>query len=87
MVSPKRLIEVDEATAENLQARATARGMSVAQLVAQLAAVEIEESREIAELDRRWAAMKSGGAAASNEQVVRWLHTWGTPQFRPWHEQ
>jgi predicted transcriptional regulator len=39
---------------------------------------------EIAELDRRWAAIEAGEATVPHIEVVRWLETWGTPAFRPW---
>jgi hypothetical protein len=39
---------------------------------------------EIAELDRRWAAIEAGEATISNNVVLRWLHTWGSPEFKPW---
>jgi predicted transcriptional regulator len=39
---------------------------------------------ELAELDRRWAAVEAGEATVPHEKVVRWLETWGTPAFTPW---
>lgn len=39
---------------------------------------------EIAELDRRWAAIEAGEPTVPHDEVVRWLETWGTPAFRPW---
>ncbi len=39
---------------------------------------------ELAELDRRWAAIEAGEATVPHDEVVRWLETWGTPAFRPW---
>ena len=42
---------------------------------------------QIAELDRRWATIEAGEATVAHEKVVRWLKTWGTPAFRPWHDQ
>jgi predicted transcriptional regulator len=41
---------------------------------------------EIAELDRRWAAIEAGEPRVSHDEVVRWLETWGTPAFRPRHK-
>lgn len=85
-----RTIEVDKATADTLKARAAERGVSVSKLVAELAhetgpvAVEPEA---IAELDRQWAKIESGQATVANEEVVRWLETWGTPAFKPWRER
>ena len=68
-----RNIEVDVETAERLEARAAARGMTVSDLVA--------------ELDRRWKAVEAGGATVPHDQVVRWLETWGTSAFRPWRDR
>jgi len=42
------------------------------------------ESDEIAELDRRWKKSEGGERTVSQERVVRWLRTWGTPEFKPW---
>jgi hypothetical protein len=39
---------------------------------------------EINELDRQWAAIKAGEPTVAHDDVVRWLDTWGTPNFRPW---
>jgi predicted transcriptional regulator len=84
-------IEVDEQTAGVLQTRAAELGVTVSQLVAELAMLESEpiaiEADDIAELDRRWKAIEGGGRRAPHERVVRWLRTWGTAQFRPWPGQ
>jgi predicted transcriptional regulator len=81
-------IEVDERTAESLKVRARERGVSVAELVADLVTLDSQsiaaDSSEIAELDRRWRAVENGRAIVPDAQVVRWLRTWGTPAFRPW---
>ena len=86
-----RTIEVDVATADALTARAAERGMSVGEVVAELvASVEVSpfvDSSEIADLERQWAAIEAGEPTVPHEQVVRWLETWGTPSFKPWHEQ
>jgi predicted transcriptional regulator len=86
-----RTIEVDAATADTLAARAAERGVSVGEVVAELVAfVDAQpaaDSREIAELDRQWAAIEAGEPTVPHEQVVRWLETWGTPAFKPWHER
>lgn len=42
---------------------------------------------QVAELDRRWAAIEAGEATIPHEEVVRWLETWGTPAFRPWRDR
>jgi predicted transcriptional regulator len=44
-------------------------------------------SEEVAELDREWAAIKAGEHTVSHEEVARWLQTWGTPAFKPWHKR
>lgn len=81
-------IEVDKETAATLKARAAERGLTVPELVAEMAAsqagpVELS-SEEIAELDRRWAAIEAGEPTVPHDEVVRWLETWGTPAFKPW---
>jgi hypothetical protein len=81
------VIEVDKDTAEALKARAADRGISVAELLSELARqsgpVDINPS-EIAELDRRWAKVEAGGKTVQNADVVRWLETWDSPDFKPW---
>jgi hypothetical protein len=39
---------------------------------------------KINELDRQWAAIKAGEPTVAHDDVVRWLDTWGTPDFGPW---
>jgi hypothetical protein len=84
-------IEVDEETADVLQARAAELGMTVSELVAELATLEAEpvaiDGQAIAELDRRWKKVQGGGQNVSHERVVRWLRTWGTQHFQPWRAQ
>jgi hypothetical protein len=84
-------IEVDEVTAATLKARASERGVSVSELVAELVTLDSEpipvDSSDVAELDRRWNQVVHGPATATNAEVVRWLRTWGTPSFRRWHER
>jgi hypothetical protein len=84
-----RNIEVDSETAELLEARAAARGLSVSELVAELATLESVAvptgADDVSELDRRWSAAQ--GATVAHDEVVRWLRTWGTPAFRPWHDR
>lgn len=84
-------IEVDEQTADVLQARAAELGVTVSELVAELATLDSEslvvDSKEIAELDRRWQKVETGAPTIPHERVVRWLRTWGTPGFRPWRDQ
>ncbi len=87
-MSTKVKIEIDEHTADVLQARAAVLGVTVSELVAALATLESEPITippdEIAELDRRWEKIQAGGSTAPQERVVRWLRTWGTPRYRPW---
>jgi predicted transcriptional regulator len=84
-------IEIDQATADALKARAAERGVSVARLVAELVSHDnvplAAESEDVAELDRRWAKVQAGEATAPHDQVVRWLESWGTPAYRPWRER
>jgi predicted transcriptional regulator len=84
-------IEIDDDTATILRQRAEERGVSVQELVAELAALEAgpaEADRDdVVELDRRWKAFEAQGAATSNDEVVRWLQTWGTPAFRSWRNR
>ena len=83
-------IEVDEQTADVLQTRAAELGVTVSELVAELAMLESEpislEADDIAELDRRWKTIEAGGTVP-HEQVVRWLRTWGTARFQRWPGQ
>ena len=84
-------LELDEATAIALEERASARGISVPELVAEYvdedrAAVDADQD-QIDELDRRWCAAQSDKPAVPNERVVRWLETWGTPRFKPWRQE
>jgi hypothetical protein len=79
-------IEVDRHTADMLQSRATELGVTVQQLVAELAALDSAardaDANEIAELDRRHT--RAGNERVPHERVVQWLRTWGTSEFRPW---
>jgi predicted transcriptional regulator len=83
-----RKIEVDDATATALEARAAAAGVSVSELIAQLVSSAggsaKVSSEELDGLDRQWAAIKAGEPTFAHDDVVRWLDTWGTPGFRPW---
>jgi predicted transcriptional regulator len=87
----KHTIELDDATAATLDARAAERGVTVPQLIAELVALEIRpaamDDELVAELDRRWQMTRSGSEAVSNEEVARWLATWGTPAFKSWRER
>jgi predicted transcriptional regulator len=83
-----RTIEVDDATAAALEARAAETGLSVRELLAEMVALsdamaEIAPA-EMSELDRQWQAVKGGEPTVAHDDVVRWLDTWGTSRFRPW---
>jgi len=84
-------IEIDDDTAAALKQRAEERGVSVPELVAELAAIEISPAEadrdDIAELDRRWQAFEAQSGAISNDEVIKWLRAWGTPAFRSWHRR
>jgi predicted transcriptional regulator len=84
-------IEIDEQTADVLHTRAAELGVTVSQLVAELATLDSEpiavDSDEIAELDRRWKKIEAGQPTVPHERVVRWLRTWGTRRFRRWQDQ
>lgn len=75
-------IEVDTATAAVLKTRAAERGVSVAEVIAELVPPSDEEA--VAELDRRWAAIEAGEPTVPQEEVRAWLRTWGTKEFKPW---
>ena len=84
-------IEVDDDTATALKQRARQRGLTVPELVAELVTLETgavdADAADIAELDRRWNAFEAQGSVAANDDVVRWLQTWGTPAFRSWRKR
>jgi hypothetical protein len=94
-----RKIEVDAETAEALEARASARGMTVPELVADLIGLEPElppdleklraEGRGpwspevIAEDARRLADFERTGEGVPWDEVRAWMHSWGTPDELP----
>ena len=84
-------IEVDDSTALVLQQRAAERGVTVPELVAELATIAVGPlevyAADVAELDRRWRAFEAQDSVTSNDEVVRWLQTWGTPAFRSWRNR
>lgn len=91
MAAKRHLIEVDEETAAELLQRATERGLSVPELLAEFAQdmgapIEIEPG-QVSELDRRWDAAQTQGSTVPHDKVVRWLDTWGTATFRPWRDR
>ena len=79
-----RKIEVEEATATALEARATELGLSVSELLAEMVGSPKASDAEMATLDRQWTAIKNGEPTVAHDEVVRWLDTWGTARFRPW---
>ena len=83
-------IDIDQHTADVLELRAAELGVTVPQLIAELAALDSAprevDADEIPELDRR-AAAAAPGSRVPQERVVQWLRTWGTPGFRPWQDQ
>jgi predicted transcriptional regulator len=82
-----RQIEVEAATADALEARAAELGISVAELLVDLVDESLPstaDTEQIAELDRRWAEVVAGEPTVTNDEVVRWLETWGTPAYKPW---
>jgi hypothetical protein len=84
-------IEIDDSTAAALKRRAAEQGVTVPELVAELATLAVSpveaDLDDVAELDRRWQAFEAQDSAASSDDVVRWLQTWGTPAFRSWRNR
>jgi hypothetical protein len=91
MNTPKRLIEVDERTAVALEEKAAERGLSVPDLVAEMTALatlpEVLSTDDVAELDRRWAAIEAGESTTPHDSVVQWLRTWGSSAFKSWPDR
>lgn len=85
-----RTIEIDAETADALEARAAARGVSITALIEELMGVDrgpgLAEA-DPAELDRRWQAIEAGEQTVPHEKVVRWLEGWGKPSFKLWRDQ
>ena len=93
------MIEVDERTAEVLQARAAARGLSVPELLADLAAnvealpadlaalrangAEPWSAEVLAEDAARLAAFESTREGVPWDEVEAWMQSWGTPNELP----
>lgn len=98
MASKTRTIEVDGETASLLEARAAARGISVAELLADIAGSE-SLSGELAELRARgegpWspkilsedaqrlAEFERSRVGVPWDDVKAWMAGWGTPGERP----
>lgn len=98
MSTKLRTIEVDERTAAVLEARASARGLSVAELVADLATsqslpTELQAMCDnsegpwspevLAEDARRLAEFERTREGVSWDEVKTWMRSWGTPDERP----
>jgi predicted transcriptional regulator len=83
MSAKSRTIEIDSDTADVLASRAAARGLSVRELVAELAAQDESEADQVAELERRWRRVEAGERTISHGDVVKWLESWGAPTFSP----
>ncbi len=90
VMGPNVRIDIDQHTADVLQVRAAELGVTVPQLIAELAALDSRprdaNADEIAELDRR-AVRATPDSRVPQERVVQWLRTWGTLEFRPWPGQ
>jgi hypothetical protein len=94
-----RKIEVDVETADLLEARAAARGMSVAELLADIACNEEVLPADLAALRtrgegpwspealeedaRRLAEFERTRAGASWDDVKTWMQSWGAPNELP----
>ncbi len=94
-----RKIEIDAATADALEARAAARGISVAELLAEIAQTEeslppdLETMRAagrgpwapeiLAEDARRLAEFERNGLGVPWDEVKAWMQSWGTPNELP----
>lgn len=89
-MGPNVSIDIDRRTADVLQVRAAELGVTVPQLIAELAELDgtprDADAGEIAELDRR-AASATPDSRVPQERVVQWHRTWGTSNFRPWPDQ
>jgi len=90
-MSKTRTIEIDSATADELEARAAVRGVAVREVVADLLAsddvVASVSAKDIAEIERQWADIEAGAPTVPHQKVARWLETWGTSGFRRWRDQ
>jgi predicted transcriptional regulator len=94
-----RSIEVDAQTADLLEARARARGMSVAEFLADVACNQEALPAELAQLRtdgagpwspqaldddaRRLAEFERSRLGVPWQDVKAWLESWGTPNQRP----
>lgn len=92
-------IEVDVATARALETRAAELGVSVSELIADLAGAgaaiprDLEDMRRmgrgpwspnvLAEDARRYEAFEQGGDGVPWDEVRAWIRSWGTAQELP----
>jgi hypothetical protein len=99
MPTTKRTIEVDEQTADLLEARAAARGMNVPALLADMASNESALPAELAQMRatgdgpwspdvlrddaRRLAKLESSREGVPWSEVETWLRSWGAPNELP----
>jgi len=87
MAAQTETIEVDAATASELRRCATERGVSVADVVAELVPLAVTGD-SLAELKLQWELIERGEiGTVPHAEVERWLRTWGTPDFRPWPKE
>jgi hypothetical protein len=98
-MNTKVKIEIDARTADLLEARASARGMSIADLLADLAGddnalpADLEAMRAasdgpwapdiLAEDARRLAEFHRTREALPWDEVKAWMQSWGTPREMP----
>jgi Flp pilus assembly protein CpaB len=98
MAAERRTIEVDAETAERLEARAAARGLSISELVRELAAVQDELTADLAakraggegpwspealaEDARSLAAFRRTRHGLPWDEVRAWMESWGRPDER-----
>jgi hypothetical protein len=83
-----RQIEVDEETAALLEARAGARGMTVSELLADIACNQEALPADLAEMRvkddaRRLAEFERTREGVPWKEVKSWLGSWGTPDDLP----
>jgi predicted transcriptional regulator len=99
MTAKARTIEIDSDTAERLEVWAEERGLTVADLLAELATGEQSLPRDwermrkegrgpwspevLAEDARRLAAFERTGEGVPWDEVKAWLQSWGTPGELP----
>ena len=99
MTARVRTIELDSETADLLEAWAAERGLSIAQLLAELATAEHALPRDwesmrttgrgpwapevLAEDGRRLAASERAGEGVPWDEVKAWMQSWGTQEELP----